>query len=316
MKLFPMLSFFLLCIGSLAASDDAFLGVGLEKATTELGKTEEGVRITYVMLGSPAREGGLRQHDIVTAINDVTVSSPKMLIEEIQKFEPEDEVILHVQRDSDSLKLKVKLGKKQQPALAARRFIEVMDLKRNFIGVHTETLNPQLAEYFGVEKGALVMKVTEDSPAEVAGIKAGDIITGWNDLHVESSQDLGKAVRESEADQVATITVKRRGELIDLPVTPEIREDAEMEFGNRRFGALAPQPSNGFRYEFKNDFKFPEGDFPMPKESWQVVPKPDGVKVAPQVWHFRGDSEMRDEVKALQEQVEELKKLVEELKKK
>ena len=56
-----------------------------------------------------------------------------------------------------------------------------MTSPRGRLGVQLNELSPQLAEYFGApEGGALVAGVTKDSPAEKAGIKAGDVITSIN----------------------------------------------------------------------------------------------------------------------------------------
>src|SRR5208337_2533555 len=45
------------------------------------------------------------------------------------------------------------------------------------LGVETEGLNSQLAEFFGVKEGILVRAVTKGSAADSAGLRAGDVIT-------------------------------------------------------------------------------------------------------------------------------------------
>jgi serine protease Do len=45
------------------------------------------------------------------------------------------------------------------------------------IGIATQTLTKQLADYFGVSEGILVTSVNDNSPAAKAGLKAGDVIT-------------------------------------------------------------------------------------------------------------------------------------------
>ena len=79
------------------------------------------------------------------------------------------------------------------------------------LGVRIESLNPDLATYFGSRdaKGALVLDVVDGSAAEKAGIRAGDVIQRVDGKAVESAEDLSEAVRSSEG--AAAITLMRHG---------------------------------------------------------------------------------------------------------
>jgi serine protease Do len=75
---------------------------------------------------------------------------------------------------------------------------------RRRLGVQVESLSPQLADYFGVKDGGvLVSSVTKDSPAEKAGLKAGDVITSINGDRVRDYDDLINELR----DQSGEVTV-------------------------------------------------------------------------------------------------------------
>jgi serine protease Do len=72
---------------------------------------------------------------------------------------------------------------------------------RRRLGVQIESLSPQLAEYFGVKDGGvLVSEVTKDSPAERAGIKAGDVITSIDGDRVRDYDDLIDRLRDKTGD--------------------------------------------------------------------------------------------------------------------
>ena len=76
-----------------------------------------------------------------------------------------------------------------------------MTSPRGRLGVQTSELTPQLAEYFGVKDGGvLVSSVTADSPAAKAGLKAGDIITSLNGGRVRDTDDLVDELRDKEGD--------------------------------------------------------------------------------------------------------------------
>jgi hypothetical protein len=72
---------------------------------------------------------------------------------------------------------------------------------RGRLGVQTESLSPQLAEYFGVKDGGvLVSGVTKDSPAEKSGLKAGDVITSIDGDRVRDYNDLLSELRDKSGE--------------------------------------------------------------------------------------------------------------------
>jgi serine protease Do len=88
-------------------------------------------------------------------------------------------------------------------------------VSRGWLGVVIQEVTRELAESFDMEKpqGALVSKVLPDSPAQAAGIKAGDIIVQFNDQPIESSGALPPLVGRVKAGQTATVKVLREGRL-------------------------------------------------------------------------------------------------------
>lgn len=88
------------------------------------------------------------------------------------------------------------------------------------IGIATQTLTKQLAEYFGVSEGILVTSVNDNSPAAKAGIKAGDIITAVDGEKVDSPGDISRAINKKQ-DGAVTLTVVRDRNTRSVVVTPE-----------------------------------------------------------------------------------------------
>jgi serine protease Do len=77
------------------------------------------------------------------------------------------------------------------------------------LGIVTETLNSQLADYFGVKDGALVKSVQDGSAAAKAGIKAGDVITSVNGTHVSDSSDATRVLGGLDNGADFTVEVVR-----------------------------------------------------------------------------------------------------------
>lgn len=92
------------------------------------------------------------------------------------------------------------------------------------IGVGVTPLTKQLAAHFGVDGGAMVNEVRENSPAAKAGLQAGDIIVEVDGSAVKGQMDLMKAVN-SKKDGNITLTVVRDGKRQSVTVMPEASKD-------------------------------------------------------------------------------------------
>jgi Do/DeqQ family serine protease len=112
------------------------------------------------------------------------------------------------------------------PVDRARKVIE--DLLRYgqvhtaWIGAVTATLTPEEAKRLNhsVDSGALVVRVFAGSPAETAGIKAGDVITGVAGRKIDSREGFSTATATIPTKQPLRLTVARGGGSRDVQVTP------------------------------------------------------------------------------------------------
>jgi serine protease Do len=80
-----------------------------------------------------------------------------------------------------------------------------------WLGVGVRTVNSLIAaaEDLSVNKGALIEEVVADSPAEVAGLMVGDVITRFNDQEISNIADLIQAIRNSEVGEEVEIVFVR-----------------------------------------------------------------------------------------------------------
>jgi serine protease Do len=93
-------------------------------------------------------------------------------------------------------------------------------VSRGRIGVQIAPVTKEVAESIGLGKvqGVLVRGVEEGSPAEKAGIEAGDIITRFDGKTVEKPADLPRAVGNTKPGSKVALTVFRRGATKDMTV--------------------------------------------------------------------------------------------------
>ena len=93
-------------------------------------------------------------------------------------------------------------------------------VSRGRIGVSIGPVSKEVAESIGLGKsaGALVNAVESGSPAEKAGIEAGDIITRFDGKTIDKSADLPRIVGIIKPGSKSTVTVFRRGASKDLTI--------------------------------------------------------------------------------------------------
>jgi serine protease Do len=101
------------------------------------------------------------------------------------------------------------------------RLIQGGKVIRGYLGVKPRDIDPGLAQSFNLsnENGALINDVEADSPAEKAGIKAGDIITSFNSQPINSAHDLLFAVADCAPGQEVSLTYLRDGKEHKIKVT-------------------------------------------------------------------------------------------------
>jgi S1-C subfamily serine protease len=89
------------------------------------------------------------------------------------------------------------------------------------LGLTYQELSGQLARYFKVEDGALlVTEVETDGPAARAGLRAGDVIVKLDGKAITDGGDLRRTLGEAPSGTDVTLTVQRDGRPLDVKVSP------------------------------------------------------------------------------------------------
>ncbi|MBZ5535502.1 MAG: PDZ domain-containing protein [Acidobacteriia bacterium] len=209
--------------------DGAWLGVSISDLTkskaSELKLSDEnGVLIDRVEKDSPAEKAGLQPNDVIIQFNGVKVLTTRQFTRMVRELLPERTSSLVVVRAGAQKTMTVTLGK--HPSVDSseeytlnlaplRKGLEdlterfhgwegprgamsiLMEPRQGRIGVNIDSLSPQLGEYFGVKDGhgALITTVRKESPAEKAGLKAGDVIVGIDSKEIASTEDVMRMIR-------------------------------------------------------------------------------------------------------------------------
>ena len=234
----------------------------------------QGVLVNEVMDDSPAKEAGLEDGDVILRFAGRAIEDNGDLTKSVRKTGPGEKVEVVVLRDGKEKTFEVTIGEhegstwfqmdgKELDLDALKNFHMssgddedvVIQLdedgkkvwttrgfpfaeNRGFLGINMEDLSPQLGEYFGVKdgEGVLLTEVVADSPAEKAGLKAGDVILKVGDETITSTSDLHEAMAETEPGQELAVAVKRQGKDQSFKVT----------LGEAPEGSFVPGPGNAF----------------------------------------------------------------------
>jgi len=194
--------------------DYAFLGVSSEDH-------DKGAKITEVTEESAAAKAGLKKGDVITKVDDVKISSPSDLTKAIRKHKPEEKATITYLRDGKEQTATVTLGKRKG-LLFADSFtprVEIPDFNFRFEDmapgrVYSYSSRPRLgvrAQDTEEGKGVKVIGIDDNSVAEKAGLKEGDIITEFDGKAINDTDELAKAAREAREKSAVTVKINRGG---------------------------------------------------------------------------------------------------------
>ncbi|MFN3321027.1 MAG: Do family serine endopeptidase [Allorhizobium sp.] len=180
-----------------------WLGVQIQPVTQDiadsLGLSEaSGALVVAPQAGSPGEEAGIKQGDVVTAVNGDPVRDPRDLARRIAAFAPNTTVDVALWRDGKATEVKVKLG--ELPAdQAASAETENNAAPAPEAEQELSSLGLSVRPAEG-GKGLAIVDVDPDSDAADKGLKAGETITSVNNQQVSSAADVQKVLERAKQD--------------------------------------------------------------------------------------------------------------------
>jgi serine protease Do len=236
-----------------ADEGSGWLGVEIGEVTPENAKdlklsATRGVVIQDVEPSSPAAKAGLKEHDVVLQYDGQTVEGSVQFRRLVRETPAGRTVALVISRDGATQNLSVELAdrssyyeKKMQGtmrdfgkpfALATPNFdfnisspeiFSMMDMRTPLLGISAEDLTGQLGSYFGApnNSGVLIREVRSGTPADKAGLKAGDVIVKVDGKPVAALSELRDQLRDKGDGKTVNLGVLRKGSEMNVPVTIE-----------------------------------------------------------------------------------------------
>jgi S1-C subfamily serine protease len=245
-----------------------YLGVDVRDVTEdELGalklKEARGAEIVLVDHDAPAGKAGLREHDVILRMNGQVIENEEQIRRMLRESSPGTRVVLLVSRDGQSMTVTTQTASREEVERQAweqhfsvpeppplpfdaiggdssvgadspvrgNRFVTPMLMNPSYTGAMLETMSAQLAEFFGASDGVglLVRSVEANSPAAIAGLRAGDVVVRANAKAVASSADWTQAIRDSRGRSLTVVVLRDKKEQT-LTLTPDGKKRSSMEW--------------------------------------------------------------------------------------
>jgi serine protease Do len=201
-----------------------WLGVSVQALTSELAKSfgageDAGVLVADVVEGSPAEKGGVKSGDIIVEFNGKKVTAPGDLQRAVGLSGPGSTAKLKILRDKAERTIELKIGEAPDDAAVAARTPGAK--AKSLLGLEVKPLTADVARQLGLRSsdGVVVVGVEDGSPAEGAGIQAGDVVREVNRTKVRSLAEFERATQGLKSGDRVTLLLQRGGSALFVAFT-------------------------------------------------------------------------------------------------
>jgi len=192
-----------------------WLGVMIQDINEDLAQSfdldqNSGVLIAEVTDDSPAQQAGLKQGDVLIALNGTPLSDVNDLRNKIAMTSPGSKVKLQVIRDGKKRSISVTIGQQPEDMTSISSSATGKNSALGKFGLSLQNLTSELAEQFGYEErqGVLIAEVDPDSPAARVGLQPGQLIEEVNRKPVHNLAELKKIMASATKKNQVLLRVR------------------------------------------------------------------------------------------------------------
>lgn len=233
-------------------------------------KDARGVEITNIDHDGPACKAGMKMHDVIVQMNGQAIENEDQLHRLLKDMPVGRTLNFVVSRDGQTQAITITTADRTMvgrqawdqhysvPAPGSSNVVrgngfldspkapnataqkehkdllgtETIILSSSFTGAKLELMGPQLAEFFGATDGGglLVRSVDGHSPAEEAGMRAGDVVVRINSISVTNGTDWTKTVHDNKGKPVPVVVLRDKQEKT-LTLTPDGKKRSSLWLG-------------------------------------------------------------------------------------
>ncbi|MDG6094982.1 Do family serine endopeptidase [Acetobacter sp. AN02] len=184
------------------------------------GAPPKGALVANVSSGSPAEKGGLKSGDVILSLNGHSVDNPHSLAIRVAAIAPGSQATLAIMRNGASQTITVHIVSQSSAGTTGSASVGQHGEK---LGVALAPLSAQIRQELGIGRdvhGVVIHDIAPGSPAEQAGLHAGDIIQAVGNQAVDTPQATITAVQASlKARQAVLLRILRDGQALFVGVS-------------------------------------------------------------------------------------------------
>jgi serine protease Do len=192
------------------------LGVTIQTVTADIAASLKltdvsGALVSGVEPGSPAARAGLRQGDVIVAVDGERLADNNALRNRIAGTKPGSKVAVEIVREGRSQTVHATLDAQAPDRRSASA--SPADSDAQGFGLTVEPLTPDVARELGLggpRDGVVIRDLNPDSAAAAAGLQPGDVVVQVNGNAVTSASELKSALNQA-SDRPALLLVARKG---------------------------------------------------------------------------------------------------------
>ena len=190
-----------------------WLGVQIQPLTDDIAESlglveTHGALVASIEPGSPAALGGVKPGDVIVSMNGEKLDDFKDLSKLVAKAEAGSESTLQVKRNGEARKLTIEIGNMPDDGMKVALADDAANDDTPKLGVYLAELTPEARQRYRIGKdteGVLITSVQQGSPAEKAGIEAGQVINMVGQEMVTSPQDVVSRVKQAAVDNKPSV---------------------------------------------------------------------------------------------------------------
>ena len=192
-----------------------WLGVVIQEVNKDLAESfgldrPAGALVAQVLDGGPAAKAGLRVGDVILSLDDQPIIRSSELPQRVGAIRPGREVRLGIARDGERETLDIEIGAlpEEDEILAGGR--PAAPRASNRLGVRVAELTMEQKRALDLPGGVIVSEVLT-GPAELIGLRPGDVITHLNNQAITSAKTFGEVVEQLPNKRSVSMRVLREG---------------------------------------------------------------------------------------------------------
>jgi serine protease Do len=205
-----------------------WLGVMIQTITPDLQnklglKDTKGALVGDVTDGGPADKAGLHTGDVIVTFDGKEVSDSNELPMMVAAMSVGKNVKLEILRNNEKKVLEVKIGELKESEEKTTKIKGSESNIKNDLGFNAGEITPELADQFNLteKSGVIILGIDSGSPAEEAGLQAGDILAEVDREKITTLSQFNKKMKGYKTGDTILFLVKREGSSMFLTLKVE-----------------------------------------------------------------------------------------------